>query len=154
MGLGLSTAEVVESILDPESARERGLTPMVDGPADPPEARPVRDERGDGDGYRSAPTGSRGPGRHGRRSCPPKVDGLPEGFGFHDLRYYFASLLISSGCEVKVVQARPRHASAKTTLDTYGHFWPDADDSTRASIGSVMTARGALLRTPCGLTGS
>jgi hypothetical protein len=23
-----------------------------------------------------------------------------------------------------------RHASARTTLDTYGHMWPDADEST------------------------
>jgi integrase len=46
------------------------------------------------------------------------VDGLPEGFRFQDLRHYFASLLIASGADVKVVQARVRHASAKTTLDT------------------------------------
>ncbi|MDQ3480986.1 MAG: tyrosine-type recombinase/integrase [Actinomycetota bacterium] len=40
----------------------------------------------------------------------------------HDFRNYFASLLIASGLDVKVVQARLRHASAKTTLDTYGHL--------------------------------
>jgi len=28
----------------------------------------------------------------------------------HDLRHYFTSLLIASGAEVKVVQARLRHA--------------------------------------------
>jgi Phage integrase family len=59
----------------------------------------------------------------------------------HDLRHYYASLLISRGLDVKVVQARLRHASAKTTLDTYGHLWPDSDDSTRAAIDVVMTAR-------------
>ena len=42
----------------------------------------------------------------------------------------FASLLIASGADVKVVQAWLLHASAKTTLDTYGHLWPDSDDST------------------------
>ena len=26
------------------------------------------------------------------------------------------------------------HASAKTTLDTYGHLWPDSDETTRAAI--------------------
>lgn len=51
--------------------------------------------------------------------------GLPDGFRFHDLRHYFASLLIASGADVKTVQARLRHASAKTTLGTYGHLWPD-----------------------------
>jgi hypothetical protein len=29
-----------------------------------------------------------------------------------------------AGRDVKVVQARLRHASAKTTLDTYAHLWP------------------------------
>ncbi|WP_327633678.1 site-specific integrase [Kribbella sp. NBC_00482] len=69
------------------------------------------------------------------------VPGLPEGFRFHDLRHYLASLLIASGADVKVVQARVRHASAKTTLDCYGHLWPDADESTRAAVGAVLAAR-------------
>jgi len=71
------------------------------------------------------------------RDAREKVDGLPEGFRFHDLRHYFASLLISQGLDVKVVQARLRHASAKTTLDTYGHLWPDRDDTSRAAVASV-----------------
>ena len=55
--------------------------------------------------------------------------------------HYYASLLIASGLDVKVVQARLRHASAKTTLDTFGHRWPDSDDSTRAAIAAVIAAR-------------
>jgi hypothetical protein len=57
-------------------------------------------------------------------------------------RHYLASLLIATGLDVKVVQAWLRHASAKTTLDTYGHLWPDADESARAAIGAVLAARG------------
>jgi integrase len=79
------------------------------------------------------------------RSARAKVPGLPPDFRFHDLRHYLASLLIASGADVKVVQARLRHASAKTTLDTYGHLWPDSDDSTRAAIDAVMTARAEAL---------
>ena len=75
------------------------------------------------------------------RKARTKVSGLPEGFRFHDLRHYFASLLIASNVDVKTVQVRLRHASAKTTLDTYGHLWPDTDDSTRTAIDVVMTAR-------------
>lgn len=75
------------------------------------------------------------------RTARAKVKGLPEGFRFHDLRHYYASMLIESGADVKVVQARLRHASAKTTLDTYAHLWPDSDDSTRAAIDSAMAAR-------------
>jgi integrase len=81
------------------------------------------------------------------RQARPRVDGLPDGFRFHDLRHYFASLLIASGADVKVVQARLRHASAKTTLDTYGHLWPDSDESTRAAVETVLVARADSLRT-------
>jgi integrase len=56
------------------------------------------------------------------RAARPAVKGLPAGFRFHDLRHYLASLLIASGANVKVVQARLRHASATTTLDCYGHL--------------------------------
>ncbi|WP_157156246.1 site-specific integrase [Diaminobutyricimonas sp. LJ205] len=69
------------------------------------------------------------------------VAGLPDGFRIHDLRHYFASLLIASGLDVKVVQARLRHASAKTTLDVYGHMWPDKDESSRAAVATVLAAR-------------
>jgi integrase len=70
-----------------------------------------------------------------------RVDGLPETFTFHDLRHYFASMLIASGADIKTVQARLRHASATTTLDTYSHLWPDADESTRTAVGNVIAAR-------------
>jgi hypothetical protein len=79
------------------------------------------------------------------RAARVQVPGLPEGFRFHDLRHFYASLLIASGLDVKVVQARLRHASAKTTLDTYGHLWPDSDETTRAAISSVMTTRSQSL---------
>ncbi|MBB2745925.1 UNVERIFIED_ORG: integrase [Microbispora rosea subsp. rosea] len=78
------------------------------------------------------------------RKARGKVQDLPTGFRFHDLRHYLASLLISSGADVKVVQARLRYASAKTTLDTYGHLWPGSDESTRAAIDAVLTARTEL----------
>ncbi len=75
------------------------------------------------------------------RDAKATIEGLPEGFSFHDLRHYLASLLIASGADVKTVQARLRHASAKTTLDTYAHMWPDADESTRNAISGVIAAR-------------
>ncbi len=79
------------------------------------------------------------------RAARVKVPGLPPTFRYHDLRHYLASMLIASGADVKVVQARLRHASAKTTLDTYAHLWPDADESTRAAIDVVMAARAVAL---------
>jgi integrase len=60
------------------------------------------------------------------RDARQKIDGLPEGFTFHDLR----------------------HASARTTLHTYGHLWPDADESTRTAIGAVTAKRIASQESP------
>jgi integrase len=75
------------------------------------------------------------------RTARTAVDWLSEGFRYHDLRHYFASLLIASGADVKTVQARLRHASAKTTLDTYGHLWPDRDESTKAAVEAAFATR-------------
>ncbi len=36
-------------------------------------------------------------------------------------------------------------------MDTYGHLWPDSDDSTRAAINSVMTAWSGDSADFCGL---
>jgi len=64
--------------------------------------------------------------------------GLPDSVTFHDLRHFYASLLIQSGCSVKAIQKRLGHQSAVETLDTYGHLWPDSDDETRNAVDSVL----------------
>ena len=64
--------------------------------------------------------------------------GLPDGTSYHDLRHFYASLLIRHGESVKVVQARLGHATAAETLDTYSHLWPDSEDRTRQAVDSVL----------------
>lgn len=86
------------------------------------------------------------------RASRVKVEGLPEGFRFHDLRHYLASLLIAQGLDVKVVQARLRHAKATTTLNVYGHLFPDAQESAQAALSRVFVARADSLRTEPALT--
>jgi len=72
----------------------------------------------------------------------PAVDaaGLPAGTTYHDLRHYYASLLIRHAESVKTVQARLGHATAVETLDTYAHLWPDSEDRTREAVDSVFGA--------------
>jgi integrase len=76
--------------------------------------------------------------------------GLPTGTTFHDLRHFYASLLIRHGCSVKAVQRRLGHQSATETLDTYSPLWPDGDDETRDAVDAVLSMapcrqrRGAL----------
>jgi integrase len=60
--------------------------------------------------------------------------GPPDWVTPHDLRHFYASTLIRSGESVKVIQSRLGHASAKTTLDVYGHLFPDEQDRTRSAI--------------------
>ncbi|MDP8975753.1 MAG: site-specific integrase [Actinomycetota bacterium] len=61
-----------------------------------------------------------------------------EGRSFHDLRHLCASVLIARGASVKSVQRFLGHASAKVTLDTYAHLWPDDEDRTRAALDDVL----------------
>ena len=77
-----------------------------------------------------------------------KVDGAK----FHDLRHFYASLLIRHGESVKVVQSRLGHASAAETLDTYSHLWPDSEDQTRAAVDLVLGAPVEPVRESRGLT--
>jgi integrase len=57
---------------------------------------------------------------------------------FHDLRHFYASVLIRSGASVKVVQERLGHASAMETLDTYAHLFPDEEDRSRQAVEDVL----------------
>ena len=58
----------------------------------------------------------------------------------HDLRHWFASGLISHGCDVVTVQRALGHRSATTTLNTYSHIWPTAEDRTRKAAAGMMAA--------------
>ena len=71
------------------------------------------------------------------RRAAPAAD-LPDWATFHDLRHFYASLLIARGCSVKSVQNRLGHQSAVETLDTYRHLWPDSDDETRDAVDAVL----------------
>ena len=67
--------------------------------------------------------------------------GLPH-VRLHDLRHFYASGLIAQGCDVVTVQRALGHSTATTTLNTYSHLWPTAEDRTRAAASEL--ARAAL----------
>jgi integrase len=58
----------------------------------------------------------------------------------HDLRHFYASGLIAQGCDVVTVQRSLGHSAATTTLNTYSHLWPTAEDRTRKAAGAMMNA--------------
>ncbi len=53
------------------------------------------------------------------------------GVRLHDLRHFYASGLIASGCDVVAVQRALGHARSTTTLTTYAHLWPSAESRVR-----------------------
>jgi integrase len=55
----------------------------------------------------------------------------------HDLRHTCASLAISEGANVKVVQKLLGHKSAVLTLDKYGHLFPDDLDAVADAFDSA-----------------
>jgi integrase len=66
--------------------------------------------------------------------------GIPRGHGFHQLRHFYASLLIRHGESVKVVAERLGD-TAQVVLATYTHLWPGDDDRTRRAVDEAFAAR-------------
>jgi integrase len=58
----------------------------------------------------------------------------------HDLRGTAASLMISSGANIKVVQRQLGHASAAMTLDLYGHLYEDDLDALSEALDRRFAA--------------
>jgi integrase len=72
-----------------------------------------------------------------RQTCKrAKVQGLT----LHALRHFYASGLIAAGCDVVTVQRAMGHGSAATTLRTYAHLWPSAEDRTRQAAAGLMAS--------------
>lgn len=64
-----------------------------------------------------------------RRVWVPATESLGfEGLRFHDLRHTAVALAIAQGAHPKAIQARMGHTSIKTTLDRYGHLFPELDE--------------------------
>jgi integrase len=69
-----------------------------------------------------------------------KRAGVSEGIRLHDMRHFYASGLIAAGCDVVTVQRALGHASATTTLNTYSHLRPTAEDRTRSAAEGLVLA--------------
>ncbi len=57
---------------------------------------------------------------------------------FHDLRHFFASMLISQGESAKYVSDQLGHSSIQITFDTYGHLFPQAKAEACAKLEKRM----------------
>ena len=69
------------------------------------------------------------------------------GIRLHDLRHTCASLGISAGANVKVVQKLLGHKTAVLTLDKYGHLYPDDLDAVADAFDTAAKSAADALRT-------
>lgn len=57
--------------------------------------------------------------------------------GFHALRHFFATTLITNHADPKEVQRALRHSTLQITLETYVHFWPRRERR-RGIVGETL----------------
>ena len=69
----------------------------------------------------------------------------------HKLRHTFASLAISAGANLKVLQTLLGHKTATLTLDRYGHLFPDDLGRIADAFDAAAENAADWLRTGCGL---
>lgn len=67
--------------------------------------------------------------------------GIPETFTFHDLRHTQASLLLYSGVDMKVIQARLGHSKYETTANLYTHLLQGAQAEATTKLDEMMERR-------------
>ena len=57
---------------------------------------------------------------------------------FHDLRHFFASMLIAQGESAKYVCDQMGHSSIQVTFDTYGHLFPNSRETAAKKLQQAM----------------
>ncbi|MBW1953774.1 MAG: tyrosine-type recombinase/integrase, partial [Deltaproteobacteria bacterium] len=63
-----------------------------------------------------------------------------ENFRFHGLRHHFASVLVSNGVDLTVVQGLLTHKDARTT-QRYAHLAPGALKEAAIRSGELLTTK-------------
>jgi integrase len=83
------------------------------------------------------------PGYFTKRVAMPLIKRATQGRvkRFHDLRHFFVSGLGKQGADIKYVQEQVGHASIKTTMDTYGHIFPESRKEISAKLGKWLSEK-------------
>lgn len=64
---------------------------------------------------------------------------VPEDATLHDLRHFYASVLIKNGATPKQVQMRLGHAKPSITLNVYTHLWEGEEDRTADMMEAALS---------------
>lgn len=57
---------------------------------------------------------------------------------FHDLRHTYAALCISEDANIKWLQRQMGHADIGTTMNTYGHIYPEVEEKIGGKMDSLL----------------
>lgn len=68
--------------------------------------------------------------------------GINDRFRIHDLRHTAAALMVQAGYPPKMLQAILGHASITTTVDLYGHLYPEDMDEYADRLDDTATDAG------------
>ena len=68
-----------------------------------------------------------------------KRSGLAKRLRIHDARHTHASWLLAAGVPIHEVSAQLGHSNIQTTVNTYGHLLPGADERRRAALAQLLT---------------
>jgi integrase len=112
-------------------------------------ATEIADRDGDALVFESARGGgylTLGQARYTFAKAVSAVGGI-DGVRLHDLRHTCASLAISAGANVKVVQKLLGHKTAVLTLDRYGHLFPDDLEAVATAFDAAAQSTADQLRT-------
>jgi integrase len=60
-------------------------------------------------------------------------------FRFHDLKHTFATLMLSNGASLNVVQESLGQPQASMTLDVYGHVLPNHQNEAIHGLGDLLS---------------
>lgn len=68
--------------------------------------------------------------------------GLPEGFRTYDLRHTHASILIANAAHPRAIMERLGHKDIKTTMNVYGHLFPELDEELTDRLDETLRSAG------------
>lgn len=81
-----------------------------------------------------------------------KAAGLPASITPHSLRHTYVAGLIYQGMHPKAIQSLIGHSSIQTTMDTYGHLFPDANEQASVALQTMFGSAAVSLPTKKPLT--
>ncbi len=73
------------------------------------------------------------------RNC--KLANIDKNIRIHDFRHSFASLCINKGVPIEIISNYLGHESISTTLDIYGHLYPDSQEKLTSVLEKFLETR-------------